>query len=239
MPKGVFITATDTEVGKTVVACALAAHLRQRGLDVGVSKPFASGAQRDRTGSWVNEDAILLKDFAQSSDSLGEINPVCLKSPLAPAVAAAKEGTKVDLRRALSAVRRTIKRHEFSIVEGVGGLFVPITARRMLIDLIPRIDLPVVVVARAGLGTINHTLLTVESLRKRNMTPIAVILNQCERGTNDMSLKTNAAEIQKRVPCPVFGPLPYLKNLKPGLRDRERLSRMEPIQLLANRIFKA
>ena len=120
-PTGIFITGTDTEIGKTVVAGGLAAALKAAGVNVGVMKPIASGGI-ERKGHLVSEDAIFLKGAAQVDDALDLINPICLRPPLAPSVAAAIEGVSIDLRQIDEAFAELCQRHEFIVVEGVGGL---------------------------------------------------------------------------------------------------------------------
>jgi len=203
---GVFITATDTEVGKTAVAGALARLLVERGWDVGVMKPVASGCRR-RRGSWVCEDAECLRQAAQSDDPLDLVNPVRLTAPLAPSVAAAMAQTRVDLRAVRRAYRALRRRHRCVIVEGIGGLLVPITRTRLVADLAVELALPVIVVARATLGTINHTLLTIEAARRRGLRVLGVVVNRYPRARPDAAARTSPAEIERCGGVPVLAVL--------------------------------
>jgi len=154
--RGIFVTGTDTGVGKTVVACALAAWGRRRGVDVGVMKPIATGGRwAPADQRWVSDDARRLAQAAGSGDPWPLVNPVCCKEPLAPATAAQRARSPIRLDEVLRAFRSLQARHEWLIVEGIGGLLVPLTARATVADLARRLHLPVIVVARPGLGTLN------------------------------------------------------------------------------------
>jgi dethiobiotin synthetase len=177
--QGIFITGTGTEVGKTFVACVIARALVKQGVNVGVMKPVCSGGGGGGGGGgrgW-RQDAQLLKKAARSQDPLDCINPIYFKKPLAPYVAAQFEKKKFSLEKVVSAFNRLKRRHSFLIVEGVGGVCVPLTKDLEVIHLIKKMALPVVVVASAKLGTLNHTLLTLESLKRHKIKTLGVILN--------------------------------------------------------------
>ena len=210
--KGIFITGTDTEIGKTIVAGAYAASLRRRGVDVAVMKPFASGAI-ERNGKLLSEDALFLRKAASSEEPLSLINPVCLREPLAPAVAAEVEGRTIDLSAVERAFRELARRHEFVLVEGVGGIAVPVTSDRLVADLRDLFPLPMWIVARPGLGTLNHTLLTIAFARSRGWDVAAVVFNRSSNEPGDPSEETNAETIRAWTGVPVLGTLPYLGPL--------------------------
>jgi len=130
MGRGLFITGTDTEVGKTIVAAGLAGALRARGHDVGVMKPIATGCRRTPE-RLVSEDAELLMQAAGAGDEYDLVNPVALAPPLAPTVASVQTGCMVDVGLVESAYRELSERHEFLIVEGIGGLWSPSLMRCM------------------------------------------------------------------------------------------------------------
>ncbi|MFQ5579891.1 MAG: dethiobiotin synthase [Nitrospiria bacterium] len=205
---GIFITGTDTGVGKTLVAGAIARLLFSEGIDVGVMKPFESGCRQTREGL-LPEDAAYLKLSARSEDPLRLITPYSFQEPLAPYAAALRTNKKIDIARILKAFHQLQKRHTFLVVEGVGGLMVPLTARKDLISLILLLKLPVLVVARSGLGTLNHTLLTLGSGAVRGISFSGIVLNRSTRGL-DLSEKSNLEILRKRCNLPVFGPLPFL-----------------------------
>ncbi|MDA8334509.1 MAG: dethiobiotin synthase [Peptococcaceae bacterium] len=206
MSAGFFVTGTDTGVGKTALTGALACGLRRRGLDPGVMKPLASGATRGGSGL-VSADALFLVRMAGVSDDLDLICPVCLELPLAPAVAAELAGQRVDLVRVEQAFLRLATRHNPMLVEGVGGLMVPLAPGVLVEDLALGLGLPLVVVARAGLGTVNHTLLTLARARARGLSVAGVILNGMSADP-DPAESTNARVIAALGGVRILGVIP-------------------------------
>lgn len=204
---GVFVTGTDTGVGKTVVTAGIAAILRERGVDIGLWKPVQSGARAHEAGS----DAMCLRAWSGVTDSCEEIAPLCFDAPLTPFLAARAEGRSLGMEEVIAGGRALMKRHTSLLVEGAGGLVVPLTDDATMADLAARLKLPLLVVARAGLGTINHTLLTVWYARERGMEVAGVILNQADStGIADASVKTNACMIERYGDVSVWGVLPWL-----------------------------
>lgn len=171
--RGFFVSGTDTGVGKTVAACALVRGLRARGLDLGVMKPIETGV-----GAAGPLDAQALREAAGVDDPLDEICPQQFSLPAAPNVAAAAEGREVDLDLLSQCFAQLAGRHALMVVEGAGGLLVPIADACDMGDLAGQLGLPVIVVARMGLGTINHTLLTLRELDRRGLALAGVVL--CE-----------------------------------------------------------
>ena len=228
MVRGVFVTGTDTGVGKTVVACALAAWCRERGLDVGVMKPVATGGHR-RAGRWVSDDAVQLVQAAGSQDLWPLVNPVCFQEPLAPWTAARRAHRPLRLEPVLSAWRRLRARHQVLIVEGVGGLLVPLTAQTTVADLARRIRLPLLLVARPSLGTINHTLLSMHQARRDHLSVRGIVLNHAGPPDADpmarLAVRTNPDILRRLTHCPVFGPLPWLPPRRNGAAVSFVLSR--------------
>jgi dethiobiotin synthetase len=207
MTAGYFITGTDTGVGKTIVTGALAAVLRSRGADVGVMKPVATGCERRREGL-VSPDAEFLAKVADAPEPLEEISPVRFAEPLAPTVAAARAGQEVDLHPVWTAWQRLRRAHEVLLIEGIGGALCPVTSRQTVADLARRFNLPVLVVSRPGLGTINHTAMTVEVLRSRRLAVAGILINRYNRDTEDVAELTNPDEIQRVTGAPVLGLVP-------------------------------
>jgi dethiobiotin synthetase len=205
-PPGLFIIGTDTGVGKTFVTAALARALNARGMDVGVMKPIETGC-RLRQGKLYPADGAFLRQAAGVRDSLDLVTPVRFRLPLAPYAAAIREGRKVDLRLIDQAYRTLRKRHSFLLVEGIGGLLVPIRRDYTVLDLIRRFGLPVLVVARPGLGTINHTLLTVQRLQEAKVAVAGVLLNPAPSGAaggETLAERTNPAVLQCLLPVPIW-----------------------------------
>ena len=178
---GLFITGTDTEVGKTLVTCAIADALRKQhpGIRLGVSKPFASGCRRDREGL-VSEDAEALAHFSDCKQPLDVINPIRFSAPLAPAVAAEEADQPIDwpvLTRSLETLNQD---NDALLIEGVGGLMVPLdpqVPRQTVLHLIAALGYPVVIVARAGLGTLNHTAMTATLLKQAKCPIAGLVIN--------------------------------------------------------------
>ena len=174
--KGIFITGTDTGVGKSIASAAIAMLLRRKGHSVGVMKPVTSGCI-ERDGHLVSEDAELLC-FAAGVPLTPDCAPYLLKAPLAPSMAASKEGVRIDLQQIKEAYLRLAQQFDFVIVEGAGGLMVPLAGGLLIADLASQLGLPLAVVARPGLGTINHTLLTTFCARNMGLQVKGVIVNR-------------------------------------------------------------
>jgi len=223
--RGLFITATDTEVGKTVVTAALATVLREKGCDVGVMKPVASGCVRRREGL-VSEDAEFLSKAAEAPEPLEEISPLRLEEPLAPTVAAARAGIELDLEPMWQAWRRLRDAHQVMLVEGTGGLLCPVTLDASVADLAKAFGLPLLVVARSGLGAINHTALTVEAARVRGLKVSGIVINRYNHDSPDLAEATNPDEIQRVTGVPVLGLIPEdaTTNLKTGTVGQDVLA---------------
>lgn len=184
-----FITGTDTGVGKTFVTAALVRELRRRGVHAGAAKPFATGNR---------DDARQLRAAMDGELTLKEINPVFFRRPLAPMMSADMEDKRVPLR-----VPLPVKQFELLLVEGVGGWLVPLTKQVTVADWAARQRWPIVIVARAGLGTINHTLLTVESARSRGVRIAAVVLNDVDKA-GMATARRNAAVLRQLTRLPVL-----------------------------------
>lgn len=195
MDKGIFITGTDTGVGKTYVAAGIAAALKRRGVDVGVMKPAETGCSM-RSGRLVPKDALLLMRAARVRDPLSLVNPYRFRKPLAPAVAAEREGKKIDPDKIISAFHTLTRRHDFMIIEGAGGIMAPLSGRSTYLDFVNTLGLPVLIVARPGLGTINHTLLTIAALRERKIAIAGIVINYALDRKSGLAEKTSPAVIE-------------------------------------------
>ena len=222
-PTGIFITGTDTEIGKTVVAGGLAAALKAAGVNVGVMKPIASGGI-EHEGRIVSEDAIFLKHAARVDDALDLINPICLRQPLAPSVAAEIEKVSIDLRQIDEAFAQLCQRHEFMVVEGIGGIAVPICEEMLVANLAQRFQLPLLVVARPNLGTINHTVLTVEFTRSYSLEICGIVLNASQEGSKGIAEQTNPKELTRLTHLPILGTVPFDEQLQGDTPDPDFLS---------------
>ena len=213
--KGIFVTGTDTEIGKTVIAGGLAAILKQADVNVGVMKPISTG---DMT------DAEYLKHAAQVDDPLHLINPVSLCHPLAPSVSANIEGKHVDMSQISKAYSILKQKYDYLIVEGVGGIAVPINDDKLVVDLIKYLGLPIIIVANAGLGTINHTMLTVEYARQHQITILGIVLNMFQSEKTSLAELTNPVEIERVTQIPVLGVVPFDEQIDTPNPDADYLA---------------
>jgi dethiobiotin synthetase len=215
--KGIFVTGTDTGVGKTLLSGAFAAALRERGMNIGVMKPVESGCNRVK-GSLVAADALFLKELSGSNDDIDLINPYRLEHPLAPATAAEMEGVKIELKRIEDAYNRMERNHDLMLVEGAGGLLVPLNDSLLMADLIKSLHLPALVIARSSLGTINHTLLTLRSAEASGLKVLGVIVNHAtpDRG---LAEETCVSSIKKFTRVPILGVFPFVENSQKNNRE--------------------
>jgi dethiobiotin synthetase len=191
--RGIFVTGTDTGVGKTFVACALARALREAGVDVGVMKPIETGVPAAGP-----EDARALRAAAGVEDPLELICPVRFALPASPEAAARAEDRRVSLDAIRDAFDELARRHAFVLVEGAGGLLVPIDAGTDMADLARALDLPLLLVARTALGTVNHTRLSLEVAEARGLEVLGVVLSHSTGPLPDGDLR-NLAGLRERL----------------------------------------
>jgi len=200
---GLFITGTDTGVGKTVIAGAIADWFVGRKATVAVCKPCATGCVHRREGL-VSEDAEFLAHCADTRHPLDMVCPQRYADPLAPAVAAERAGSPLDWTAIDRAIAMMTDGADVLIVEGVGGIGVPMDAKHSVADMAAWLGLPVVIVARAGLGTINHTLLTVQAMRTMKIPIAGVVINRYPAETPGLAEETNPRAIEKWGKVPVL-----------------------------------
>ena len=174
--RGLFVAGTDTEVGKTLVAGGIARVLVEQGIKVGVFKPIATGCRRQREGL-VSSDAEFLAYCADSDQSLSVINPVSYTISAAPVVCEPREHHTVDFDAIASAYSHLVRNSAFVLIEGIGGVRVPLSAGFDELDLMRAFGLSVVVVTRPNLGTINHTLLTLDAIRRAGLNVAGLVIN--------------------------------------------------------------
>jgi dethiobiotin synthetase len=208
---GLLITGTDTGIGKTLIAGAIAANLRKQGLRVGVLKPAASGCVKRREGL-VSEDAEFLAHCADSPHPLDIIAPQRFAEPLAPAISAQRLGVSLDwdaIQRSMTMITRD---SDIVIVEGVGGIMVPMDAKHTMLDVAQWLKIPAIVVARPNLGTINHTLLTVDALRDAKLNVPGVVVNRYPAEMPGVAEETNPRAIEKWGKVPVLCIVPDVKE---------------------------
>jgi dethiobiotin synthetase len=236
--RGIFITATDTGVGKTLVTAALVVCLSQRGIDVGVMKPIETGVSRSAKAQ---PDGARLRKVTESHDPMAEVCPYVFRLPVAPLSAARAVGTTVRVATIMRAFRVLRQKHNLVVVEGVGGVHVPITSSFDMLDLIHQMKLPAIVVGQSGLGGINHALLTLHTLRRRKMPIVALVLNQrrpVQTKTARLQEQSTVSLLRQLAGVPVLGPIPYSpsvnRNWNEGL---VRLAGTAPITKLARLVL--
>lgn len=202
MSKAIFITATDTGAGKTIISCAIGLALKKRGIDVGVMKPFQCAGR----------DTDFLTKTLGIKDEKEFINPYYAKEPLAPYVAFKRAKVKIDLKKIFKAYRELHKMHEFLIIEGAGGLLVPLKENYLVADLIRDMDIPALIVARSGLGTLNHALLTQKYALDYGIKVKGIVMNSFRGKT--LAERTNPEILKEYLDAPLIGIMPYIKNVK-------------------------
>ncbi len=220
---GLMIVGTDTGVGKTMLCELLLADARERGVHVGIYKPVCTGSERDATGHERWSDIERLQAATGGRWATDDVCPQRFRLPAAPPVAATAEGRCVDEGKLNDGLERWRDLAEILIVEGVGGLLCPITERRTISDLAFEWKMPIVVVSANRLGTINHTLLTLELAQRRGLQVAGWVLNHVEQG-DSAATATNAEEIRKRTSIPFLGEIVFASTSE--LQTGQTSSRM-------------
>ncbi|KAA3655368.1 MAG: dethiobiotin synthase [Proteobacteria bacterium] len=213
MPSAYFIAGTDTEIGKTFTTCALLHTARRAGLSAIGMKPVAAGAEW-RDGAWVNEDAARLRSASSIDPGLADLNPVCLRTPVAPHIAAAIEQVSIAPATILDAFARLRAQADLVLVEGVGGFRVPLTDTFDTADLAVALDLPVILVVGMRLGCINHALLTAEAIAARGLTLAGWVANQIDPDMQCVSENRHA--LAQRLGAPCLGHVPFNPDNDPA-----------------------
>lgn len=225
--RGVFVTGTDTAVGKTLVSCALIHALRARGVRAHPFKPIAAGASLT-AGSWRNEDTLALAAAAGLDDaSLDWVTPVLLREAIAPHIAASHEGRSLEKAALLEAFSRVARAAPFVVVEGVGGFRVPLGEDWDSADLCAALGLPVVLVVGMRLGCLNHALLTVEAVHRTGVRLAGWVANRIDP---DMPAHDeNVETLARRIRAPLLGRIPH----EPTPVARDLAVRIDVAPLLA------
>jgi dethiobiotin synthetase len=207
--KSYFVTGTDTGVGKTVITAAIAACLRKRGIDVGVMKPIASGTPQ-KTG-FKSSDAALLHYASGVKDSEDTINPVFLPLPTAPYDATKILNLSLDLPLIFRKFHELMKIHQMLLIEGIGGMMTPITKNFFVADMVKEMGLETIIVTRATLGTLNHTIMTFKMCQQYKIPVKGIIVNYFdEKGTP--SEKNAPTTLYELTGVPILGIIPFVKD---------------------------
>ena len=210
-----FVTGTDTGVGKTLISCALLHGFAAQGKLVAGMKPVAAGCNTDNQ----NEDALQLLAAGNVAVSYGLINPYCFQPEIAPHIAAHHEGIEIRFARITEPYKKLAALADAVIVEGAGGLLVPLNAQQDNADLAQELGLPIILVVGMRLGCLNHALLTVEAIAARGLTLAGWVANVVEAGV--ASVEENVAALQQRIAAPLLGIVPYLPDADARVAARQ------------------
>ncbi|HEY7165371.1 MAG TPA: dethiobiotin synthase [Candidatus Binatia bacterium] len=228
MGSGIFITGTDTGVGKTFFACGLAHLLRESGYRVGVMKPAETGCSTIN-GELFPDDAARLKEASGCELPLERICPYRLPDPVAPSVAAERQGIRIDIDSLVDQYAEISSSNDITLVEGAGGLMVPLLPSYTYADFAALLKLPVIVVAANRLGVINHLLLTLEHASCKGLRPLGYVLNHTISEAS-LAASTNRETLSTLTAVPCIGELPFCNGatqetpLSSGFADELDLS---------------
>lgn len=205
-----FIAGTDTGVGKTLVSAALLVALRNLGYRAVGMKPIAAGAEWS-DGRWVNEDVELLRGASAVDVPPGLSCPFVFKEAIAPHIAAERKGTKIEIPVIVEACRALSAMSDMVVVEGAGGLLVPIDSRADMADVVSALNMPVILVVGMRLGCINHALLTLNAMRGRGLKLAGWIANRLDP---DMAVyEENILALRQRIDAPMLAEIPYMSRV--------------------------
>lgn len=210
MGLGLFITGTDTGVGKTFVGASLATYLRARGYRVGVMKPVETGCS-EKNGMLIPEDAVRLKEASGCTEPIEKICPYRFSEPLAPSIAAERAGRKIDVDFLLTTYGDISAEYDITLVEGAGGLMVPLLPSYTFADFARVLKLPLLVVAANKLGVINHLLLTLEHASCKGLSVLGYVLNRLSNETSPAA-ETNREILSGLTGVSCLGDLPFIES---------------------------
>lgn len=221
--KSFFITGTDTDVGKTYVACAFIHALKARGLRVAPMKPIAAGTVRTG-GVDINEDVVALREVASSNVPLTDINPYCFSEPIAPHLAAQHENVVVEMAVIRKAFARLAADADTVLVEGAGGFLVPLSADQSMAEIPVALGLDVILVVSMRLGVLNHALLTAGAIRSRGLALAGWVANCNMPGTVMAAFDENIATLKRLLDAPLLGIIPHDVKFDGALERARRAS---------------
>lgn len=219
LPKAIFVSGTDTSVGKTVVTALLSLCLKKSGLNVGVLKPFQTGTESEPLLDIEFVYRTLGEDF-----NMDEVCPCRLGKPLSPDAAARIEGYDIPLVPILDHCSDFIGRHDITVVEGAGGLYVPIKEKYLMTDFASDLALPVLLVTRPGLGTINHTMLSVEYIKQKQLQLTGIVVNGFKHPP-ELSYRSNLETMNDMFSLKILGVVPDFESEEPVLDITEDIKR--------------
>ena len=206
--KSIFITGTDTDVGKTYITAGLGVVLRKMGVDVGVMKPFAAGTAQKK--GYKSEDIKIISRAVMACDPENLVNPQFFPIPASPYTAWKKLKTKPKVSTILSSFKKLTKLHDMLLVEGMGGAMTPIFKDYYVTNLIKDMKIPTVIVTRSKIGTVNHTIMTVNMCEKYKIPIKGIIINNFDNG---YSIKDLTKDLQNLTGVKVLGSIPFIKDM--------------------------
>jgi len=206
--KSLFITGTDTDVGKTYITAGLAITLRKMNVDIGIMKPFAAGDKQKK--GYKSEDVEILSNAAQINDPESLVNPQFFPIPASPYTAWKKLKIKPKIPLILSSFKKLSDKHEMMLVEGMGGTMTPILKNYYVANLIKDMKIPTVIVTRSKVGTVNHTLMTVLMCQKYKIPIKGIIINNFDKGYPINQLKK---DLESLTGIKVLGSIPFIKDM--------------------------
>lgn len=213
--RSLFITGTDTDVGKTYITAGLGVVLRKMGIDVGVMKPFAAGAAQKQ--GYKSEDIEIISRAAMACDPEKLVNPQFFRIPASPYTAWKKLKTKPKVGTILSSFKKLSKLHDMMLVEGMGGIMTPILKNYFITNLIKDMKIPTVIVTRSRVGTVNHTIMTCKMCEKYKIPIKGIIINNFDKG---YPIKDLTRDLQNLTGVKVLGIIPFLKNMSDSSLNR-------------------
>ena len=207
--QSLFITGTDTDVGKTYITAGLAASFYEMGVDIGVMKPFAAGTAQKK--GFKSEDVKILSDAAHVDDPENLINPQFFPIPASPYTAWKKLKTKPKISTILSSFKKLSKLHDTMLVEGMGGVMTPILKDYFITDLIKQMKIPTIIVTRTKVGTVNHTLMTVMMCKKYKIPIKGIIINNFD--SDGYPINQLKKDLEDLTGIKVLGSIPFINDL--------------------------
>lgn len=209
--KKYFLTGTDTNVGKTIICCAILEAGKNKGYKTAGYKPIASGGKKFSFGLR-SSDAILLKKYSSIDLEYSEVNPINFSQATSPNIASEITGKSIDLKIVTKGLEKLKKKCNFIIIEGIGGWYTPISTKNTIADWVISEKLPVILVVGLKLGCINHTLLTINAIKQSSLSLVGWIANRLT--LNDPYQEYYLSTLKKITNVPIIGSIPYLPNWK-------------------------
>ncbi len=235
---GLFVTGTDTNIGKTALSALLLAEFRRRGINAVPMKPIQTGCRNQKSELRGQKSEAIVPDLdyslsmAQmtvSSEVYSLLSPYRFEPACSPHLAAELAGTEIKIDRILNAARDLATEYELILAEGAGGILVPLNRRETMLDLMKALSWPILLAARPGLGTINHTLLSLRTLREAALHVAGIVFIRREPAESDLIEEDNLTTIEQFGHVPVLGTIPYCEQLPSPAPDYSTL----PIPVVA------